>query len=175
LFAQTASLVPDPALRAIFVSAYLRSRGIAPDTVVLGGSLASAALVQRSQDFSFAWLGLRDTLIVSMSQGRGERADPVVVVTDDFAGGNVLRQRGLSVSLAHRLTPQSSLNVTASLQNSTSSIDTRSSKLRTLLVGWTSIVSPGTTASLTGRHTRGSTFSDPYTESAVIAAVSLQF
>jgi uncharacterized protein (PEP-CTERM system associated) len=174
-FAQYASLVPDPVLRATFVNALLRSRGIAPNTVVLGGSLASAALVQRSQDLSFAWIGLRDTLTVMLSQGRGERADRVVVVTDDFANGNIVRQRGFSLGLAHRLTPQSSLNVTASLQTSTGSVDTRSSKLRSLLVGWTARLGVHTSASLSGRHTRGNSLSEPYTESAVIATVSLQF
>jgi uncharacterized protein (PEP-CTERM system associated) len=174
-FTQFASIEPDPVARAALVSNFLRSNGIAPNTVVLGGSIASAALVQRRQDLSFAWAGLRDTLTVLASRSRGERADRVVVVTDDFANGNIVRQRGVSVDLAHRLTPQASLKLTTSVQNSSGTADTRSSMLRSLLIGWSGRIGAHTIASLSGRHSSGGGSSKAYTESAMIATLSLQF
>ena len=174
-FAQFASLEPDPVARAALVDKFLQSNGIAPNTVVLGGSMASTALVQRRQDLSFAWAGLRDTLTILISQARGERADGTVLVADDFANGNIVRQRGFSLVLAHRMTPQSSLNVTASLQNSSGSADTRTSKLRSVLLGWTGRLGPRTSVSLSGRHSRGDSAAESYVESAVIATLSLQF
>lgn len=176
-FAQFASLEPDPVARAILVNAFLRSNGIAPNTVVLGGSLASTPLVQRTQELSAAWSGLRDTLTLAVSQSQGERAGPDVVVVgnDDFANGNVLRQRGVSIGYAHRLTPHSALNATLASQNTSGSTDLRSSRLRMLTVGWSSQAGGRTTFSLNGRHARFDGSGGGYTESALTAAVMMQF
>jgi uncharacterized protein (PEP-CTERM system associated) len=175
LFTQFASQVPDPTARAALVNTFLRNNGIAPNTVVLGGTSASATLVQRRQDLSFAWIGLRDTLTLVLSQSQGERAQQSLSAIDDFANGNQVRQRGVSLLLAHRLTPQSSLNVAASLQNTSGTTDTRTSKLRTLLIGWSGRLGPHTSAALSGRHSTGNSTSEAYTESAVVATVTLQF
>lgn len=175
-FTQFASLEPDPLARAVLVNTFLQNNGISPNAVVLGGSLPSAALVQRRQDLSFALLGLRDTLTVIVSQSESERASRSVSVTDDFANGNLLRQRGITVTLAHRLTPLSSLDLTGWVQNTSGTVDARFSKLRTIALSWSARVNPRTSVALTGRHSRfvGSS-SDSYHESALVATLGLQF
>ncbi|MEO5698272.1 MAG: TIGR03016 family PEP-CTERM system-associated outer membrane protein, partial [Burkholderiaceae bacterium] len=175
-YTQFASIEPDPVARAVLVNAFLQSNGIAPNTVVLGGSLASATLVQRRQELSFGWSGLRDTLTISIAQSEGDRAEQVVIVNDDFANGNRVRQRGVSVSLAHRLTPVSALNVTATVQTSSGTVDARSSRLRTLTIGWSGEVSARTRLSLSGRHSRSDGSPDNrYDESALIGTLDMRF
>ncbi len=175
-FAQFASIEPDPVARAVLVNTFLRNNNIPANTVVLGGTLASATLVQRIQALSFAWSGLRDTLTVSLSQGQSQRADQVVVVSDDFANGNQVRQRGLSVGWAHRLTPSSTLNAMVSAQTSRGSVDGRSSRLETVLVTWAERLGDRTAVTVSGRHSRGDTSGqEGYTESALIATLSRQF
>ena len=176
LFAQFASIEPDPVKRAVLVNLFLQNNNIAPDTVVLGGSLASATLVQRAQTLSFAWLGLRDTLTVALSRSEGERADRVVVVSDDVANGNQVRQRGLSIGWAHRLTPTSTLNATLAVQSSSGSVSGQSSHLKTGLVTWAERLGDRTSVTLSARHSRGdSSGNEGYNESALIATLSRQF
>jgi uncharacterized protein (PEP-CTERM system associated) len=176
LFAQFASIEPDPVARAVLVTTFLQQNNISPNTVVLGGSLASASLVQRVQSLSFAWLGLRDTLTVALSKSDGQRADRVVVVSDDFANGNQVRQRGLSVGWAHRLTPSSTLNANLSVQNSSGSVNGLSSRFTTGLLTWAERLGGHTSVTLSARHSRGDSSGDEgYNESALIATLSKQF
>lgn len=174
-FAQFASIEPDPVARAIRVTEFLRANGIPPNTVVLSGSLASATLVQRQQEFSFAWLGVRDTLTVSVSRSQGERADRVIVVNDDFANGNRLTQSGVSASLGHRLTPDSALSLTATAQRATGTTDNRTSRLDTVALTWSGRFGARTSGSVGARHQRSGGSATNYTESALIAVISMQF
>ncbi len=120
-FTQFASVQPDPILRANLVDQFLRANGIAPTAQVFSGSLATAPTRQRRQDLSFAFVGIRDTATVAGSQTRGVRIDPLSTAVDDFANNNLVRQRGLSLSLAHRMTPVAALNLIASVDRTSGS------------------------------------------------------
>ena len=175
LFEQFASRYPDPVERDARVTEALQRSGTPPNSPALTGSLAAATLVQRRQEFAFAWLGVRDTLTVSIAQGQGQRADRVVVVTDDFANGNRVTQRGISVSLGHRLTPISAVSITANSQRSTGTVDTRTSRLDTVALAWSGSFGARTTGSIAARHTRSGGSATNYTESALTATFSMQF
>lgn len=174
-FTQFASLQPDPALRARLVDDFLQANGIPPSTKVFTGSQASAATLQRQQTLSFALLGIRDTLTFSASQREGRRLDTVVVAADDFANGNLVRQRGFSLGLAHRLTPQSALNLVASMDRTNGSTTAQATRLRSISLGWTGRLGPRSNASLTARHAKFDGSTEPYSESALSAALILQF
>jgi uncharacterized protein (PEP-CTERM system associated) len=174
-FTQFASLQPDPVLRATLVDSFLTANGIAPATQVFAGSLASAATVQRRQELSFALLGVRDTVTFIASQTDGRRIDRVVAVVDDFADGNVLRQRGASVDLAHRLTPLSALNLVATFARITGTSASQSTTLRSISLAWSGRVGPRSSYVLSTRHSRFSSPTDPYSESAMTATLSLRF
>ena len=174
-FTQFASQQPDPVLRATLVNNFLQANGIAPTTQVFGGSLASAVMLQRREDLSFALLGLRDTVTFTASQSDARRLDSVVAVADDFSNGNNLRQRGLSVNLAHRLTPLSALNLIASMDRTSGSTAAQSTKLRSISLAWTGRLGPHSSGSMGARHSVFDSPTNPYKETAVTAALSLQF
>jgi uncharacterized protein (PEP-CTERM system associated) len=174
LLAHFASLQPDPALRAHLVDNFLQANGIPPTAVLFTGSLTSAVTLERRQELSFAMLGIRDTLMLAASQSEARRLDTVVAVSDDFANANNVRQRGLQLDWAHRLTSRSALNVLASLVKTTGTANVASTNLRTFALNWTSQVGARTNLSLGGRHISSSSSISPYTESALTATLSFR-
>ncbi|MDE2629107.1 MAG: TIGR03016 family PEP-CTERM system-associated outer membrane protein [Burkholderiales bacterium] len=174
-FAQFASQQPDPALRATLVNNFLLANGIAPTAQLFGGSLTSAVMLQRRQDLSFAMLGVRDTVTFTASQSDARRLDSVVSVTDDFSNGNNVRQRGYGVNLAHRLTPMSALNLIASMDRTSGSTAAQTTTLRSISLAWSGRLGPRSSGSVSARHSVFDSATTPYKETAVTAALSLQF
>jgi uncharacterized protein (PEP-CTERM system associated) len=175
-FQQFASLQPDPALRTQLVNDFLLANNLSPTTSVFARTLASSVTLQRRRDLSFALLGVRDTLTFVGSQSEGRRlTDRLSDPTDDFANGNVVRQRGLSVQLAHRLTPLSTLNVIGSIDRTDGTTVQFFTKLRTIALAWTGQLNARTGVSLGGRHVVSDGSSDSYTETAVMATLSYRF
>jgi len=175
LFTQLASEVPDPALRTLAVNDIMQRMGISPNALAVGGFLTAASSLQRRQELSFALLGLRSTVTVSAFRTEGSRLDTQSTVVDDLANGNVLRQRGLSVNVSHRLTPESSIILSATQLNTSATVGDRSTRLRTGLATWTSRISKRTQVSLGARHARFASTTTPYTESALIGTLTLRF
>ena len=174
-FAQFASLQPDPALRATLVNDFLAANGIAPTTQLFAGSLAAAVTKQHLQQLSFALLGIRDTVTFAASQSEARRLNSAVVVVDDFANGNLVRERGISISVAHRLTPSSSVSLVASIDRISGTVGSPSTDLRSVNLYWTGQLSSRSTLLVGVRHSEFSSPSDPYTENAVTATLGLRF
>ena len=126
-FAQFATVEPDPVKRAELVNAFLQANGINPNAIVVSNFLTSAVSLQRRQDLSFTLLGVRDTITFTASRTETSRLDTISTAIDDLANATLIRQTGLSVSYAHRLTPAGQ-GVTVTTR-STSSVATRRCRL----------------------------------------------
>jgi uncharacterized protein (PEP-CTERM system associated) len=174
-FEQFASVQPDPVLRGALVDEFLRVRGIDPTAQLFSGSLATSPTRERRQNLSFALLGVRDTITFSASQTRGIRIDPLSTAIDDFANDNLVRQRGLSVSLAHLLTPVSALNLVGSFDRTSGSTTAQSTTLRSVSLFLTGQFGPRGGYSLEIRHSSFSSSSNPYSETAATATLALRF
>lgn len=180
LFNQFATLEPDPIARAQLVNAYLQANGMSPNFVVTNSFLTSALSLQRTQNLSFALLGVRDTITFIATRSESSRLDTISTGGDDFDTSPLIRQHGFSVNYAHRLTPNYSLGVLASQQTtagqttagSTSGLDTT---LRSLNVNVTGKVSKQATATVGARHVVSSSSANPYTETAVTGNLNVQF
>ena len=118
-FRQFASTEPDPVRRDVLVRNFLQANGIDPNSTVISQFLTSAPTLQRTQELSFALVGLRNTLTFRASQSKTRRLDTVSPVVDDLAVADHVRQRGLAVDLAHRLTSVAVLTLTGSYQKTT--------------------------------------------------------
>jgi uncharacterized protein (PEP-CTERM system associated) len=174
-FAQFASIQPDPAQRATLVNEFLQVHGIAPTTQVFTGSLASAPTRERRQELSFALLGIRDTVTFGASQTEGLRLDNTAAIADDFVNGNLVKQRGFSIGVSHRLTPTAALNLLGSIDRTSGNMTSQSTTLRSVSLYWTDLLGPRGTFSLGARHSSFSSATQPYEENAVTAAVGLRF
>ena len=165
LYAGFATLVPNPVERTAMVNAMLRSSGF----------LTTAASIQRRQNLSVAWLGLRSTLLLSTSRNDARAADPTAVNIGDLSNGRNLHSTGFGANLSHRLTPVSALSVDLSLTRTNSTVDNRSTNLRSLAATFTTQLNSQMDLSITARRTLFRSDVDPYTESALGASLKVQF
>jgi uncharacterized protein (PEP-CTERM system associated) len=175
LFAQFASIAPDPIQRTALVDAFLRNNGLTRATLASGGFLNQTATVQRTQRFSVALLGLRSTLLLSVFRNQSRATDSSLADAGDLSNGNTLRQRGFNVNVSHRLTPQQALSTDFSLTRTNGRVGDRSTDLKSLTATWTNRLNEDVTLSLSARRTLFGSPTDPYNESALVANLTVQF
>jgi uncharacterized protein (PEP-CTERM system associated) len=174
-FAQFASIEPDPARRDALVRNFLTANGIDPTSqVVVGGFLTSGPTVQTSQNAALAYQGLRHTLMFTVMRSRTEQLGAT------GAGGTAglpagIAQRSLGINLSHRLTPESSLVVSASQQRTPDAGTAKGNDMVTLVATWSTRLGPSVNASLGLRHTRFSSDARSYDENALIGSMRMQF
>lgn len=170
------SSIPDPAQRNNFVRGLLQQSGISPNTPVLAGFLSSQASVQRQQEFSVAFQGVRNTVTFLASRSESQRLGTNLGAgAGDFAVTSRIRQHGYSLNWAHHLTPLSSMTVLASQQNSAGDANIQGTKLRTLTLSYSTKFDPRTTASLGVRRALFQSSVNPYQENAITGTLSVNF
>ena len=175
LYSQFATVEPNPIARAQLVNAYLQANGLSPNAVAINGSLLSAVSLERRQDFSFALLGVRDTVTFIASRSDSSRLDSLSAAVDDLSNSSFVRQRGFSANYTHRLTPNYSLGVLASQQETSGISSQQGTTLRLLNFSVTGRVNKQATASVAVRHAVSSSGTASYIESAVIGTLLVQF
>lgn len=175
-YAQFASVEPDPVRRDALVRAFLDANGLdAESTVVVGGFLTSAPAVQRRQQFAMSYQGLRTSFTVKAFTGRSSRLAAVVTAEDDFATTDRVRQRGIAVSVSHRLTAMSSFVVTGSQQHTSSEGTLSGNDLLSLAATWTARLGQDLNVSLGVRLSQFDNDRSAYNESAVYGSVRMRF
>lgn len=174
-FAQFASTEPDPVKRDVLVRDFLSANGLDPaGKVIVGGFLTSGPTIQRVQNLSTAYRGLRATVTVSLIRTSTERVGVANSTVDDTSNGRV-RQQGVTFSLTHRFTADSSIVVTASSQRTLAAGTLPANTLRSILATWTAQLGRYTSMSLGLRHQTFDSDTNPYQESAVIGSVRMRF
>lgn len=174
-FTQFASVEPDPVKRAVLVNTFLQVNGINPNTVVVSNFLTSALSVQRRQDLSFTLLGVRDSITFTATRSESSRLDLLSTAIDDLSNANTIRQTGLSISYAHRLTPHSSINVTGLNQHSSDSRGLQETFTNSLNLGFTTRLGLKSTAAINARRVVFDSRTSPYIETAITGTVTVQF
>lgn len=175
LYSQLATRVPDPQQRAVAVNELLQSYNLPANTVVTSGFLSSSASVLRRRELSLMLIGRRDTLTFLASDNESQRLQMASGGADAFNSTNAIRQRGLSINLAHRLTPISTLNLVGSRQHSSSPTTGQETTLRMFNVSLSTRFGPHVTGTLAARRALFDSTANPYTESAVIGTLTAQF
>lgn len=165
LYTGLANVLPNPVERTAAVNALLRSSGF----------LTTAASIQRRQSLSVALTGMRSTVLLSASRNDARAADPTAINAGDLSNGRNLHSTGIGANLSHRLTPVSALSMDLSLTRTTSTGDNRSTNLRSLAATYTTQLNTKMDLSITARRTLFRSDIDPYTESALVASLKVQF
>ena len=101
-------------------------------------------------------------------------------VSDDPLLNNTsnIRQRGASINLSHQLSPLSSINLTASRQESTGTgtgNSTLKAKSSTYQANLTSKIGTYTTGGISIRRSESDNIGSPYTENALIGTIAVLF
>jgi hypothetical protein len=142
---------------------------------VISSFLTSAISLQRRQDVSVSLLGVRDTITFTATRSQSTRLDTLSIGQDDLNSSAVLNQRGFSVNYSHRLTPDYSLGVVLSQQDTSGVLSSQDSTLRGLNVNVSGKVGHRTSATIGARRVVSSGSSVPYTENALTGNLNVQF
>ncbi|HMO46554.1 MAG TPA: TIGR03016 family PEP-CTERM system-associated outer membrane protein [Rubrivivax sp.] len=175
LFAQFAQVEPDPVARAQLVNNFMRANGINSSASLNNGYLPNQVVLERRQEGSVSWLGVRDTVIFNVYQTQSEALQPGLLNPDNpFAGGNTLRWRGAQASWSHRLTPLDNLSANARWQRTTETFGGQETTLWAALATWSTQLGARTKLSLSARYTTQSG-SSSYDEAALLAMLNMSF
>ena len=165
-YLQFAAIAPDPVQRTALVNAFLKANG---------GFLTNAASIQRRQNLSLALIGVRSTLLISTSRNDARAVNETATNAGDLSNGRNLHSTGMGVNLSHRLTPLSALSADLSMSRNSSTVDNQVTRLRSLTTTYTTRLSQQIDLSISARRTLFHSDLDPYTESAVVANLKVQF
>ena len=173
--AQIASQVPDLTDRDRIVRDQLQKIGRGPTDIIPTSFLPGVATLQQRTDFSYALQGVRSTLAFSMATTTSRPLDRSTVGTGDFSRSSLVRQRFLTVSLGHRLTPVSGISFELARQTTDGSLADQFTVLNSARLSLTTSLGQRSTASLAARHVVSDGSIQPYTENAIIATFGLKF
>ncbi len=166
---------PDPIRRAQRVQSELNRLGLPANLSVHQSFLSSSALLQRNQQLSVAWLGVRGIVTLTAAQGRSSRLSPAIRLGDDFDHHSSIRQRSWSASYAHRLTPLTSISTTLESQRAQGSNLALQSRSRSLTLGLASQLGLRTSAHLQLRRTLSDGAAASAHETAVAGLLTHRF
>ena len=152
----------------------MQANGLSPNATAVSNVLTSAISLQRSQNLSFALLGVRDTITFMATRLQSSPIDASSTASNALTNSLFVNQRGFSVNYTHRLTPDYSLGVLASQQNASGLSGVQGTKLRLLNLNVTGRVGKQTTASVGVRRVVSSGAA-PYTETAAFGTLIMQF
>lgn len=179
---QLASQFPDPIQLDIAAnncaSGLSAASGVSASTPVTSSFLSSRATIQRRQQLALAMQGVRNTLTILLDRNESDSILASDSMQDDFYRNSLssIRQRGISINLAHQVSGQTTANLSASRQESTGTGTTALKATTTLYQGGISTkLGPKTTGSLNLRHSKFDSSTNPYTENAVIGMLSVLF
>lgn len=179
MFSQLASSMPDTVERAAFVNSQLQTLGIQPNAQVTSGFLTSHVSIERRQELSFILQGVRNVLTLAATRSEHERPDGTNGFSNFFGNFRNIRQRGFNINLSHRLSPLSTLALTAARQDSTGSRETADleTRQRSLTVNFSTRLSQKVTASLGARRTifDSTVPTQPYSENALVGSLTVLF
>ncbi len=172
LFQEYASIEPDPVKRDQLVRAYLLSNGVNPDAQLVGQVLTNAPTIQRTQQLSYTFTGVRMSFVLSGQMSRTDRLGTTTIVAGDLTAFQRVIQRGVTATVTHKLTPISSAGVSLSLLRNSGQFGTsllgNEVQLRTLTVSWDTRLAQRTQLSVMARHAQ-STGAATYSENAITA------
>jgi uncharacterized protein (PEP-CTERM system associated) len=176
LFAQFATIEPDPVARAQLVNSFQRANGINPSSSLNNGFLPSQVQLERRREASVAWLGMRSTMIFNVYQTQSQPVEATNSLNpnDPLQGPSTLTWLGAGANWSHRLTPSATVSLSATGQRTTQ-LDGRLET--TLWVGtaiWTNQIDRRTNVSLSARH-QAQTGTSSYNESALLATLNMTF
>jgi uncharacterized protein (PEP-CTERM system associated) len=175
LFAQFATVEPDPVARAQLVNNFLKANGVDPNASLNTGYLPNQVQLERRREASVAWLGQRSTMIFNVYQTQTQSLQPALLNPDDpLAGGNVITWLGGGANWSHRLTPKATLTLSGTGQRTSESIGVKETTLWVGTVMWTSQIDRRASVSLSARH-QVQSGSSSYNESALLATLNMTF
>jgi len=175
LFAQFATVEPDPVKREQLVTNFMQANGINADESLNSNFLPSQVQLEDRNDVSASLLGVRSTVVISFYQTKTQGVYAASSAGGSFAGNDEITWLGGGLTWSHRLTPLTIITLNGAYQRTTGTTSTDETTLWTGTATWSYQLAERTTLSATARRTVFSSTTSPYNESALLAALSMQF
>lgn len=175
LFLQFAAIEPDPIKRDVLVRQYLQSLGLGAGSTTTNGFLSSSSNLTRRQDLSMSWQNQLSTVTLSVNQSNSRRLDPNDGTAGDLSRSSGVLQRGYSLSLAHRLSPQQSLSATLQQTQSRGDLGSQATDLKSITASWNAKLGRRSSIQLGSRHSNFDSVARRYRENSVFATFIQQF
>ena len=166
----------DPIARSA-VAADLQNNGPSSTSLASGGFLTTSVSLQRRQQLAFAYTGLRSTLLLSAFRGDASALNAAQSILPGLPAGAGSKQRGLSLSLSRRMSPQAALTLQASYDRSeaTQTLAAGAATTRSLSAAWTVQLPQRAALSIQARRNLFDSPTDAYNESALVANLTKRF
>ncbi len=174
LYGQFAAIETDSVKREQF-DLFLRSSGITPGGIAVGGFLTSAVSLQRQQQLSFALFGARSTVTAVATRTKNTRVDTVSTAKDDVSTATAVHQNGLNVNYSLRVSPLSVFSVVAARQSSFGSSGQAGTTTRSFGVNFSTSLNKDTSVNVGARRTAFDNTTAPYNETSVTGNLVLRF
>ena len=170
-FAQFASIQPNPALRDLLVTDFLRAQNLDPNALVSGGFLNTAVTVQQRHQLTLSYAGLR-TAASAQAFASNSRVVDVAAIN---ANNQNTRQWGYLANASYRLTPTASMALTGSRLVTQGTATLGGSNLHSVSLSLSDQLARRTSASLSVRYSVFSSATEPYREAGITASLSQRF
>jgi uncharacterized protein (PEP-CTERM system associated) len=131
--------------------------------------------VVTSHRLSVALQGLRDTVTATLFRTQSRSVDTLGIDVGDLSSSSLVRQSGITLDIGHRLTPESSLSLSGSVQRTSGSLASQGNRLTSLTMVYGARFDTRISGSLSLRHVQSSSETSPYTENALIGTISYSF
>lgn len=175
LFAQYASIEPNPTARDALVRAQLQLLGLSPDARAAAGFISGRSSLTHQRVLSASYTMPRITWTLAGTWSVSERLDGIQAIDDDFALSRELRTKGLALGMSYQLTPLSSLAASANWQRNGDESDQRNSRLLSASLTYSTRLAPDRQFSAALRHTQYDATLRPYEENSLLFTLSQQF
>lgn len=166
---------PDPVKRAQLVQAELLALGLPGDTEVFQTFLASSATLARTQSLSAILQGRRTVVTATLSRSRTSRLQSLISLGDDFDSSDFVLQHSMSISVGHRLTPQTSVSADWSLQRNEGSLASQKTTNNSLTLRLNTQLAPRTSGSVQLRRSVQDSPANAYGETSIAGMVNHRF
>jgi uncharacterized protein (PEP-CTERM system associated) len=171
LYAQFASLQPDPMLREQLVRDTLLTLHLDGNAMVAGGFVNGGTTVQRRDDLSLSYVGRRSSFTLQAFGSVTSRIDSTAPGVDRTP----VRQAGFSATVGYRLAPASTLNFSVSGLRTQGTATQAGNQLKSAALSWALQFSKSLGVSLSGRYSDFGGAINPYREAALGASLNLRY
>ena len=172
-----ATSIPDPIAREAAVRRRLDESGFSANPASSGGFATGRPILVRNDEASVAVRGVYNTITLSFTRRLQTGLGPSAGGTDSFSLSNDIRQHGVNLNWAYRLSPLSSVSlVAATLRTEALSMTGLDTNQRSFNLLFSTRVGLNTYATLGARRVFFDNSLDTgYRENAILASVSLRY
>ncbi|WP_374661013.1 TIGR03016 family PEP-CTERM system-associated outer membrane protein [Inhella sp.] len=175
LFAQLATVEPDPLRRDQLVRQQLLALGLDPNGIATNGLITSRPALTRQQVLTGAWNTPRSTWSMALSRSDSRRFGTALQGFEDLAQSSRVLLTSANLSAAYRFSSRSSLNLTLQVQRNEGDTDALRNDVQSGVLTWTMSLDRRQQFNASLRHSESDAAQRSFSENALVMGYQYQF